>query len=216
LDSKKFICFIGLDGSGKSTHAKFLYDQIKLKNNKTKFVYGRFVPYISKFTMKLGKKIFLKNEKSNDYNIYLDNKRKVIKNRSLLSKFYFDIIFLETFFQIMIKIKLPLVFGYSIIADRYIQDTIINEFSVDLDLSVKESNNLLNKFLKFLPKPNVTFFIDISEEIAFQRKQDIPSLEYLKIRSKYYRSLELDKITIINGEKSVKQIQKLILNKVCC
>ena len=56
--SSKFICFIGLDGSGKSTHSKLLYDKMRLKNSKTKFVYGRFIPYFSKFLMKFGRKVF--------------------------------------------------------------------------------------------------------------------------------------------------------------
>jgi thymidylate kinase len=214
MGKKKFICFIGLDGSGKSSQAKFLYENLHKNQKKVKFVYGRFIPYLSKLSMNIGRRIFLNNKNNDDYKTNLTNKRKIIKNKSILAKFYFSLIFLETFIQIIIKIKIPLSFGYGIVADRYIHDTIINEFSVDLDLSIEESNALLEKILKFVPYPDFTFFIDISEETALKRKQDIPSSEYLKIRSKYYRSLKLDKMFIINGEKDLNEIQEIILEKL--
>ena len=111
-----------------------------LKNSKIKYVYGRFIPYFSKFLMTFGRKIFLRNNYDEDYKKDLKNKRQIIKNKPYYSKIYFNIIILETYFQIFIKIKLPLIFGYSIIADRYIHDTIINEFAVDLDLNIDETN----------------------------------------------------------------------------
>ena len=83
-----------------------------------------------------------------------------------------------------------------------------------MDLSIKETNELLKKILRHIPNPDNIFFIDIPEEIALKRKEDIPSLDYLKIRAKYYRNLEFDKMTSINGEKSIEEIQEIILKEV--
>ena len=73
---------------------------------------------------------------------------------------------------------------------------------------------MLKKIQKHLPKPNKIFFINIPEETAFERKNDIPSLDYLKIRSKYYKNLELEKLASINGEKSIEEIQEIILKEI--
>jgi thymidylate kinase len=41
----------------------------------------------------------------------------------------------------------------------------------------------------FLPKADVCLFLNVSEEVAFSRKDDIPSAEYLRERKARYLAL---------------------------
>jgi len=92
----------------------------------------------------------------------------------------------EYIFQITIKLTIPYGLGYSIISDRYIYDTIINDISLYAGLSLDETNDLLRKAWYFIPKPDIVFLLHVPEQVALQRKNDIPSPDYLRIRNKLY------------------------------
>ncbi len=60
MSSNIFVCFIGIDGSGKTTLANKVFETYK-EISKLKFTYGRFIPILTKVLMYIGKRFFLKN-----------------------------------------------------------------------------------------------------------------------------------------------------------
>ena len=210
------ICFIGLDGSGKSSLALATYQELKKSNSKIKITYGRFTPIFSSFIMKIGSRIFLKKRKEmfSDYDNYLTEKKQLFKERTKLVNFYMKILQMDYYFELFFKIILPLKFGSTIIADRYIFDTVINDISIDFDLTEQEINKLIEKFLLIFPKPTHTFYVRVPIEVAFSRKNDIPSLNYLKIRFKKYENIVNEKITIIDGTKDLQELKKIVIDKI--
>lgn len=208
MKSKIFVCFTGIDGSGKSTLAKMTYEKLSEQNNNVKLIYGRLVPLFSKLLMSIGKKTFLKkNNMYDDYDSYFDKKKTAFKKNPKLSIIYRKIIFLEYVVQMYFKIIVPQKFGKSIIADRYVFDTIINDLILENDSIEKEFDTQLKILFKYIPRPDIVFFVKVPEEVALSRKNDIPSINYLKIRNKIYSRLEqLDGVIVLDGTKGISDL----------
>lgn len=213
-----FICFIGIDGSGKTTLSKELVKSLNKRGVKCKYVYARLNSFISKSFMLIGRLTFLRGRGGDipkNYLEYSNMKRKVIEKHPFLSRVYQQILLLDHMLQILFKVKLPLMFGENIICDRYIYDTVITDLSVDMNYSKDKIIDLLNNLLYFLPKPDIIFLIDISEEIAYKRKNDIPSIEYLRERRDIYLDVGKEEgMVILDGSKKLEELQCEIEERV--
>lgn len=205
------ICFVGIDGSGKTTIAKEINKMFADNGKNSTYVYGRVIPIFSRFFMWLGRVFILKERKNaifNDYENYSTQKKEVF-NRSLLSKFYEWVILFDHLIQIFFKIKLPLMYGKNVVCDRYIFDTVITDISINLGYTSNESIDLIRKTLRFVPNPDFLFYINVSEETAFNRKDDVPHINYLIERKKLYDALENSfKIFKLDGSKNIEEISQ--------
>jgi len=208
------VCFVGIDGSGKTTLAKALAAVMKEKGIKCKYVYNQFNPVISKPFMLLGKTIFLhKKDVFNNYSDYFNAKRKLFKN-NILSRIYKYFILLDYFIQVLFRVCIPLLLNRNIICDRYIHDVLIN-LAVDLNYSNDKIVNLLKNCLHFLPKPDLVFLIDVPEGIGMERKNDVPSIDYLRRRRKIYLDVGREcGSVILDGTKSLEDLKNLIQKEV--
>ncbi|NPV51549.1 MAG: thymidylate kinase [Candidatus Methanofastidiosum sp.] len=215
--SEKFlISFSGIDGAGKTTHAKYIRQVLRKHGIECDYVYGRLEPFILKPFIMIGRRIFLKErDMFKDYRGYSYGKRKKIKDHPLLFKIYYFIMLLDYLIQLFLRVKIPSVMGHNIVCDRYIFDTVINDFAVDMNYSNKKMKKEIEKFFRFFPKPTLSFFIDVPVDIAFKRKNDIPSLKYLEERAMRYRFIasEYDMI-IVDGSKDLEKIKRFIKKKV--
>ncbi len=215
--SKIFVCFIGSDGSGKSTIVAKTLEMIReRKKIKAIKVYGGNSPVITKFAMIWGRRLFLKGSNMySDYDKYLNSKKTFYKKASKFAHTYISLLIIEYYFKLLFKVIIPYKIGYSVIADRYVYDIIINNLAIDKDLSVSQVNSLLDKFWLFIPRPDIIFLLQVPEEIALKRKNDIPSLSYLKIRNKFYEELtKSEKIIVLDGTLSILEIEKKVLDEI--
>lgn len=214
MKRKMFVCFTGIDGSGKTTLSKIVYNHYKKKYSKVRHTYGRFVPLLTFLIMKLGRTIFLKENNFVDYEKQLIEKKRLFRKHSFLAKFYISMVVFEYFFEILFKIIIPKKLGYSIIADRYVYDTVINDIAIDFDLTSDGVKSITNQFFAVIPKPDVTFVIDTPVETAYNRKKDIPSQSYLKIRNEFYQKLVSDEITKIDGTKEPASLMDEVISRI--
>ena len=203
------ICFTGMDGTGKTTLSKNLVKSLKEMEIECNYVYARLTPIISKPFMWIGRLIFLHGENMfENYSDYTNTKRTAMEHNSILSRIYQQILLFDYLFQVFFKVKIPLIFGKNIVCDRYIYDTVITDLSVDMNYSKDGVMNLLNKLLRFFPEPDTTFLIDVPEEIAYQRKDDTPSIEYLRERRGTYLNVgNKYKMVILDGTKKLEELQ---------
>lgn len=208
-----FICFTGVDGSGKTTQAKKLVDNLSKYNLKFEYVYARFNPFLFKPFLLVGNFIFLRDKKVENYNQRTYEKKKVLKKYSLLSNLFYKILLIDYYIQLLYKIKLPLVFGKNIICDRYVYDTIVTDLSVDQEYSPEKIANRIEKLLSTLPEPKITFLMDVEEEIAYNRKDDIFSSDYVKDRRHNYLLIgEKYSMIQIDASDDINSVEKKILN----
>lgn len=203
------ICFTGVDGTGKTTLSKELVRSLKERGIRCEYVYARLTPIISRPFMLIGRLIFLRGRsESGNYLEYTNTKRVAIEKNSVLSRIYQQILLFDYSLQVYFKVKVPLIFGKNIVCDRFIYDTIITDLSVDMAYSENTTIHLLDSMLRFFPEPDITYLLDVPEEIAFQRKNDTPSIEYLRERRGIYLNIgNKYNMVILDGTKKLEELQ---------
>ncbi|MFX0051756.1 MAG: dTMP kinase [Candidatus Hodarchaeota archaeon] len=207
-----FICFIGIDGSGKTTLSKQIVKSLTDKGLKVKYTWSRFEPWISKPFIFLAKIFFLNKDNMNlNYKQYSATRKNLFKNNILYS-LYLVLIIPDVIIQNIIKIGIPIIMGRHVVADRYIYDTVV-DIAFDRKFDINNTMRLLRVLSYLLPKPQIIFLVDVDEEIALKRKKDIPSLDYIKERRTIYNAIG-KKIRAIklDGKKNLLTLESEISN----
>ena len=211
----KIITISGLDGAGKSSIISGTI-QLAQENN---------IPLITKWCsyelillrpfIRLAQKIYLrKTDQFKDFKGYSASINHLSENK-LLSKTYEYFTLIEYILQIFFKIALPRYFSKkSILCDRYYYDVLVS-LAVTLSYPDEKFKRKVRFYSHFFPRPDISFFLDIDENVAFSRKKDIPSVDYLKQRKKYYLTLmNILPIRVLNGESPVQLNAEYIFKKL--
>jgi len=203
----QLICFIGIDGAGKTTLAKRMDSAFKDQGLDSQYVYGRVTPFISRLFMGLGRILLLKRKKEDifsDYNAYTTQKQKILKN-GYLSKIYTWSLLTDQVIQANMRLRFKLLSGKTLFCDRYVFDTVITDIVPNLQISPEDAMSLISQLLNIMPKPDLIFLIDLPSEIAYSRKNDVPHISYLSERRELYCLLreKLDtKIVVLDGSNT--------------
>lgn len=201
------ICFSGIDGSGKTTLAYTLMRSLRNIGIQTKYVWGAHNILLLRPFLRFLKKKSNSNKTESKKQSHMSFIKKLVQNR-FLSAVYQVWILLEYLLQILVKVRIPLAVGKNVVCDRYVYDTAIN-LAVNLHYSKERFKLILNGLLKICPKPNVIFFVDLPEEVAYQRKNDIPSKSYLAERRSFYNIVAKEyNMTILDGSENLKDLQQ--------
>lgn len=208
---RKIISFIGIDGCGKSTISKALQLKLKNRNIDTILVWATLRPIILKPFIIIAKFFFVRKfDKFTDFDKHIKEKNKGMSKFNWAKYIYLFVMIIDYYPQIIFKVYIPFLFGKTVICDRYFYDLII-DYCVTINSDLAFFNKLIVFSRNLFFKSDFCFFINTPIEVAFDRKDDIPSLEYLKIRNKFY--LELVKnynIEVINGEDLIiKNVNKI-------
>ena len=212
---RKFLfCFVGIDGSGKTTQAKALVNALEERGTKSRYIYNRFTPILSRPFMSIGGLLFFRGRrKFQNYDGYASTRGRVFKNRPLSIAYQFFLLF-DYCLQTLARLSLPLIRGQSIICDRYIYDTAI-DIAIDLDYSQARLRVTLDKLLRCFPRPDLIFLVDVPEEIAYQRKDDIPTMGFLKERRQLYLDIAKEyEMVILDGSQDTTELQSIIQTKL--
>jgi dTMP kinase len=207
-----------MDGSGKTTLTKLLVEELKKRGFKCNYVYGRYKPLLSRPVFMLGKLLVLRRMDKEDYEEYSRAKKDTVGSHLLWASIYQKILLFDYSLQLVAKILLPTMFRKIIICDRYVYDTVINDIP-RADDSIGYVDRLIERCFYIAPKPDFVFLIDLPEEVAYKRKDDVPSIAYLKERRGIYLEIgaEYD-MRILDGCKDLsvlkEQAQKEILDYI--
>jgi len=186
INTSLTICFMGVDGSGKSTLIKEIKKKFKIK-------YLHLRPYF-----------------------FLTDKRIIIKNphapkqtQLVITSFFRLLSWLfiyKFFFYLNSGNKKEL-----IVFDRYVHDILIDPIRYNFNLSKK----ITKKILSYFPQPDLWIILNTKPYIAYKRKKEISmnetirqSKEYLKFAKNKKNSIVID--TSRNLKKSISILTKTI------
>jgi thymidylate kinase len=182
------ICLVGIDGSGKTTLAKELLNSSGKRGLRMQYVWGKFESRLLKLLIAL-KNLFLVREANwkENYARSRNLKSAVFRNRfarGLYEAFVWPVYWM----QITAKVSLPLRVGRHILCDRYLYDTVV-DLAMDLQYSEEELAARISRALRFFPWPDLMLYIRVPADVAFARKQDIPSLGVLEEKRVRYEGM---------------------------
>ncbi len=212
---KKLIYIMGIDGSGKTTLAKGLISHFNKKGFKPCYLYARHYPVLL-YPFKLISRnlLYQRSSEFQDYHGYIKIKKKFSDRHRVIVRLYALVWIIDYLIVSFFRIHSKLIRNQNILIDRYIGDVVVN-ISIASKLSLKEEIWLLKFFHLFFPKPHKSFFINVSEKIAFKRKTDIQSIEYLEERKqKYFDIKPFYNFEVIDGNKSKDDLIELVVKKI--
>jgi len=92
-----------------------------------------------------------------------------------------------------------------VITDRYVYDVVL-----ELHSDGSKSHRFVVWLLKLFPEPTIVFYIKVPPELAFARKNDIPSLEFLCERDeetqRLLKELSAHQVVTLDGTRSIKEL----------
>ena len=148
-----------------------------------------------------------------DYKGYTGTKKQLFGKRCL-AQGYKCLALFDYLCQSFIRIRLPLLLGKNIVSDRYIYDFAVN-LVVDSEYAVRHDVKLLSELSSLLPEPDIAFLIDLPEQVSFQRKNDIPSIEHLTKRRELYLHIGRESgLVILDGSLDINELSKNIEDNI--
>jgi thymidylate kinase len=213
-------CLTGIDGSGKTTQAQLLVKWLLSQGVKADYIWSRGAVRTMRGVFlfigrrALGTSTYKITSDKKSYDEYQSHKSKLMDIWLVRTLWSVTTCF-EHIVQINLDIRTKLWHGSVIVCDRYLWDS-----TIDMAILNKKGPEWLSRRFnrlvwKFVPEPDVTFFIDIHPEEAMQRKNDIPSLEYVTKRALLYRHLaKSGEFVLIDGSQNMETIQNHITNMV--
>ena len=207
---------MGIDGAGKSTIGARIQKELE-KTADCELVWARYQPKFVKALISPFRKKKVRssqdynNMSAKDYVTWTNSKKMKVKKHPILAKILYLMQYLEYSFQI--KNVLNGKDGKHLIVDRYVLDFIVDQTINYGDISKSLfTRKLLEKVTGF----DKIIFVNVESEIAFKRKDDIPSLEYLNERRAIYldyvRRLP-NAISVCNNgdiEDTMKEVYKIL------
>lgn len=184
----KIIYLLGTDGAGKTTVSTKLA-AMDFDGRKLAYVYCQLTPILLA-PLKLAARLFFlrKTDRFQDYRCYQERKAEVGGKRRLLNRIYCAVWLVDQAWQAWFKLLWARLRGRTLIMDRYYLDSVVNVgvlLGNDLDGMLATARRVE----RFLPRPDLFLFLNVSEVVAYQRKNDIPSPEYLRERKARYLQL---------------------------
>ena len=185
------IAIEGIDGSGKTTIAKYLRNVLK----------------------EMGYKVVLFKEPTDS--VYGKKIKQFLNNR-LDAEEELELFILDRKYDVEKNILPALEKNYIVIMDRYYYSTIAYQGARGIDVDkIKAMNE------KIAPKPDLVLILDVNPEVGIKRirnRGDKPNkfegLEYLKAVRNIFLKLKNKNIVIVDANRSKEEVKKEVLNIV--
>jgi len=197
------IIFFGPDGSGKTTQAEMLVNLLNRNGVKTRKLWLRSLHTLAFVISTIAMHLLHLNS--------VFEFRQKYSHKKSFRRVWYAIEFLSILPLIVLRFRLPLLRGYSIVAERYVIDWIVSLSYLSRNELMLDS--LLAKIvLKFIPRGSVLIYIDATFDTIYSRGRTEDSREFIDFQRKFYTKIAqmLDATTIDTSEKTVNEVHELI------
>ncbi|RLI73911.1 dTMP kinase [Archaeoglobales archaeon] len=185
------IAIEGIDGSGKTTIANYLKDELE----------------------KEGFKVVVLKEPTNS--VYGQRIKQSLNNRLDVNE-ELELFWLDRKHDVENNILPALENNYIVIMDRYYFSTIAYQGARGVDVDkIKEMNE------EIAPKPNLVLILDVDPKVGVERivkRGDEPNkfedLEYLKRVRSIFLKLRDENVVVIDANRDINTVKKEVLNVV--
>jgi dTMP kinase len=197
MKRKLIVYFAGIDGSGKTTVAESLCDSLQSNGFACKYLWCGW----RGFESPLFKPIAVRTKKS----LVKKGEAERAQEAHNTLPFFGYLTWLDYFIRVFPHLLVSLITHDVVVVDRYVYDVMAG-----LTGPEKEMSPVLFALFKLFPRPSVVFFISIPPEVAFSRKHDIPSIDFLRqIERKNLDMLDEcpAKVVILDGTRSKNELR---------
>ena len=184
------ICFMGLDGSGKSSCAEYVCAQLRRQGCRVELVRAAYVIKYLRGVIRLGKRLLMRGRSDphgGDYSAYLEAMRAQARRGGVYRLFSLCTM-LEFRLQIFFNIRVKRMLGRTLLVDRYIYDNIVTH-AANLGADAGFMRAALDGRWKHAPRPDGIIYVRTPVEVCLGRKDDIPDPLYLQIREPLYEEM---------------------------
>ena len=165
-----FIVVTGIDGTGKTTVARSIANHLNATGHRSKVVWIKSLHTLASLiaaTLRIsGRKDRFVNANGQLVDRFTPGKYRFLR------KGWGAIEFVSILPLVVLKVYLPILAGYTIVADRYLVDTIVM-ISTNLDNTNFLNSFLGNTLLRLIPKGTRTIYLDADEATILKRRPDI-------------------------------------------
>lgn len=174
------ICFIGIDGSGKTTYALKLYQELKTKGFKCRYIH--FDSLFAHTVLNIANKIAnLATTKTKHAKLKDSSEKRASSFISTIKGTIWSLILIiDGIFFNLLKLKKK---REIVICDRYFYDS-----AISCIYSGAKESFIYKIYQQFFLLPDIMFLMDVEPKTAYNRKQD-ESLKYLARKRELYLKL---------------------------
>jgi len=132
----------------------------------------------------------------------------------LLGLCYFPFVFIDHYLTTAPKAFRLSRRNVPVVYDRYYYGMVIG-FSAFYSFSERTVRALLSLSLLY-PSPDIVVYLDVDPETAYERKDDVPSPEYIARRREYYTAVtDRSGVVSIDATQSPSAVKAAVLEAVC-
>jgi thymidylate kinase len=203
------IIFFGPDGSGKTTQAELLVNELCDRGIKTKRLWLRSLHTLA-FVISVIAMHVLKLE-----NVY-EFRSRYSDNAAF--RFIWCIIeFLSILPLVLFKFYLPILRGYVIVAERFVIDWIVAVAFATNQYSAVNSP-LGNLALRLMPQNSLLVYIDANYDTISSRRKTEDTFEFIEYQRSCYKELaeRFHALTVDSNDKTIEEVFSTIMRSVIC
>jgi len=197
------IIFFGPDGSGKTTQANLLVEELRKNRIKTRKLWLRSLHTLAFVVSGIAMHV-LRLDSVYEFRARYSHKR-------LFRRFWYAIEFVSILPLILFRFHLPIRRGYTIVAERYVLDWIVSLSYLSRNESMLDSF-LAKTVLRFIPKNSILIYIDASYDAICKRGRKEDSFEFIDFQRRTCAKIAsmLSSVVIDTSDKSVQEVHELI------
>ena len=206
----RLICIIGIDGSGKTTLSNKVTDLLTQHEVRNKHIYLGWRHFDSTPFKTIA--TLIKKNRGGSFNAV--NNNRVTTQKIMYAGLFKFAVMIDYYLTTIPRILIPLLTRTTVVCDRYFFDVLINT-GVDLSESEDKIYRSIYRWRHVFPKPALLILLDVPVEVAYERKDDIPTVDYLAEHRKIFLSLatKFDMI-VLDGTKSTETLESVLSVKI--